>query len=28
VLFGLGQPFDASCHFLIIPDGIGHGGSS
>jgi homoserine O-acetyltransferase len=28
VLFGPGQPLDASRHFLIMPDGIGHGGSS
>jgi homoserine O-acetyltransferase/O-succinyltransferase len=27
-LFGPGQPLDASRHFLIMPDGIGHGGSS
>jgi homoserine O-acetyltransferase len=27
-LFGEGQPLDASRHFLILPDGIGHGGSS
>ncbi len=27
-LFGEGQPFDASRYFLILPDGIGHGGSS
>jgi homoserine O-acetyltransferase/O-succinyltransferase len=28
VLFGPGQLLDASKHFLILPDGIGHGGSS
>jgi homoserine O-acetyltransferase len=28
VLFGPGQPLDARRHFLILPDGIGHGGSS
>lgn len=27
-LYGRGQPLDASRHFLILPDGIGHGGSS
>ncbi len=27
-LFGVGQPLDASRYFLILPDGIGHGGSS
>jgi len=27
-LFGPGQPLDAQHHFLIMPDGIGHGGSS
>ncbi len=27
-LFGEGQPLDAGKHFLILPDGIGHGGSS
>ena len=27
-LFGPGQPLDARRHFLIMPDGIGHGGSS
>jgi homoserine O-acetyltransferase len=27
-LFGKGQPLDASRYFLILPDGIGHGGSS
>src|SRR4051812_31200160 len=27
-LFGEGQPLDAKRHFLILPDGIGHGGSS
>ena len=28
VLFGKGQPLDASRFYLILPDGIGHGGSS
>jgi homoserine O-acetyltransferase len=28
VLFGPGQPLDASRFFILIPDGIGHGGSS
>ena len=28
VLFGPGQLLDASKYFLILPDGIGHGGSS
>ncbi len=28
VLFGPGQPLDASRYFIVIPDGIGHGGSS
>lgn len=28
VLFGPGQPLDASRYFIIIPDGIGHGKSS
>src|SRR3954452_19182405 len=28
VLFGEGQPLDAARYFLILPDGIGHGGSS
>jgi homoserine O-acetyltransferase len=28
VLFGPGQPLDASRTYLILPDGIGHGGSS
>jgi homoserine O-acetyltransferase len=28
VLFGPGQLLDASKYFLLIPDGIGHGGSS
>jgi len=28
VLFGAGQLLDAKTHFLILPDGIGHGGSS
>jgi homoserine O-acetyltransferase len=27
-LFGPGQPLDANRHFLILPDGIGHGKSS
>jgi homoserine O-acetyltransferase len=27
-LFGKGQPLDATRYFLILPDGIGHGGSS
>src|SRR5687767_3257862 len=27
-LFGKGQPFDASQYFVVIPDGIGAGGSS
>lgn len=27
-LFGAGQPLDAARYFLILPDGIGHGGSS
>jgi homoserine acetyltransferase/lysophospholipase L1-like esterase len=27
-LFSEGQPLDASRYFLILPDGIGHGGSS
>jgi homoserine O-acetyltransferase len=27
-LFGLGQPLDASRHFIILPDSIGHGRSS
>ncbi|PWU08037.1 MAG: hypothetical protein C5B51_08660 [Terriglobia bacterium] len=27
-LFGRGQPLDAESHFLILPDGIGHGKSS
>jgi homoserine O-acetyltransferase len=27
-LFGPGQPFDASRFYLVLPDGIGHGGSS
>jgi homoserine O-acetyltransferase/O-succinyltransferase len=27
-LFGHGQPLDADSHFLILPDGIGHGNSS
>jgi homoserine O-acetyltransferase len=28
VLFGRGQLLDATRHFIILPDGIGHGGSS
>jgi len=28
VLFGPGEPLDAATHFLVLPDGIGHGGSS
>src|SRR5262245_40007466 len=27
-LFGPGQPLDAATHYVILPDGIGHGGSS
>jgi homoserine O-acetyltransferase len=27
-LFGKGQPLDATRYYLILPDGIGHGGSS
>jgi homoserine O-acetyltransferase len=27
-LFAKGQPLDADRHYLILPDGIGHGGSS
>jgi homoserine O-acetyltransferase len=27
-LFGPGQPLDAARYYLILPDGIGHGGSS
>ena len=27
-LFGPGQPLDASRRFLVLPDGVGHGGSS
>jgi homoserine O-acetyltransferase len=27
-LFGKGQPLDATRHFLILPDGVGHGSSS
>ena len=27
-LFGAGQPLDASRYFIILPDDIGHGGSS
>jgi homoserine O-acetyltransferase len=28
VLFGPGQLLDAQSHFIVIPDGIGHGGST
>lgn len=28
VIFGRGQLLDASKYFIILPDGIGHGGSS
>jgi len=28
VLFGPGQPLDASRNFIVIPDGVGHGASS
>lgn len=28
VLFGPGQPLDATRFYIVIPDGIGHGGSS
>jgi homoserine O-acetyltransferase len=28
VLFGPGQPLDAARHFIVLPDAIGHGGSS
>jgi len=28
VLFGSGQLLDAATHFIVLPDGIGHGGSS
>jgi homoserine O-acetyltransferase len=28
VLFGPGQPLDASRFFIVIPDGVGHGASS
>lgn len=28
VLFGKGQPLDAEKYFIVIPDNIGHGGSS
>jgi homoserine O-acetyltransferase len=28
VMFGPGQPLDATKYYLILPDGIGHGGSS
>jgi len=28
VLFGAGQPLDASRYFIILPDDVGHGGSS
>jgi homoserine O-acetyltransferase len=27
-LFGAGQPLDTASHYLILPDNIGHGGSS
>jgi len=27
-LFGPGQTLDAATHFIILPDGVGHGGSS
>jgi homoserine O-acetyltransferase/O-succinyltransferase len=27
-LFGPGEPLDASRYFIVLPDGIGHGGSS
>jgi homoserine O-acetyltransferase len=27
-LFGPGQPLDATKYFIVLPDGIGHGGSS
>jgi homoserine O-acetyltransferase/O-succinyltransferase len=27
-LFGVGQPLDSSRYFIVLPDGIGHGGSS
>jgi homoserine O-acetyltransferase len=27
-LFGPGQPLDAARHFIVLPDGIGHGKSS
>ena len=27
-LFGPGQPLDATKYFIILPDGVGHGGSS
>lgn len=27
-LFGPGQPLDATTHFIVLPDGIGHGKSS
>ena len=27
-LFGPGQPLDSSRHFIVLPDGIGHGASS
>lgn len=27
-LFGAGQPLDARAHYIILPDGIGHGNSS
>lgn len=28
VLFGPGQPLDASRYYIVIPDGVGHGGST
>ncbi|HXS98050.1 MAG TPA: alpha/beta fold hydrolase [Candidatus Limnocylindrales bacterium] len=28
VLFGKGQPLDAATHYIILPDDVGHGGSS
>ncbi len=27
-LFGPGQPLDAATHYIVMPDGVGHGGSS
>jgi len=27
-LFGPGQPLDAAKHYIVIPDALGHGGSS